>query len=135
VIENAFPGEFRVPRQRVKEARFYGIACRMVAAASTQQALFIQDGMPASFVADASALLEEFRRLMEPPTAAPASVPPGEAVAQAMRCITQVLRRLDGIYMLWFEPRPEMQEVWREIRLLEAGAPDSDPHPGLSPAA
>ena len=37
--------------------------------------------------------------------------------------------------MLWFENRPEMQEVWREVRLQESGERADEHNPGLDPAA
>jgi hypothetical protein len=127
---------FRLPNKKAGGATFLTWAVSLLGEAAQRQELFIRDGMPATFVADARALLDQYSRLLEAEERANHDLKTLHEINQLTAGTVRLVKRLDGINFLRFQEDPGMLEAWQEVRST-AHEPDdaADPGEGMNPAA
>lgn len=128
--------QFKLPRKNLGGVAFLARATALIDVASQHQDLFIRDGMPATFVTDAMALLARYSQLLESEEGSNHNLQTLHEINQLTAGMVRLLKRLDGINMLRFQEDPEMLQAWQAVRSASPAKTEPGcPEDGLDPAA
>jgi hypothetical protein len=116
-LDPATARRFRAPARDAAQGEFLGAARSVAALAEEQKAVFVRDGMPASFVADLTQALDDYEAAAtKGNNARQLHVGARAELGTLARQVMQLLRRLDGINRYRYRNDPHLYAQWQAAR-------------------
>jgi hypothetical protein len=116
-VNPELPKRIRLPDKRVNGTTFIAKARAMMEQATPYKDLFIQDGLPATFLEDLATALNEYESTISGQyLGAAMHVGAVAELPQLGKELMQLVRRFDGLNLLRFQKDPEKRGAWLAAR-------------------
>jgi len=131
---------FRLPLLNANGPKFLAAARAMLEQATVNKDLFIQDGMPATFLEDLTSILQEYEQANDSKQhGAALHIGAVAELPELCKELFQLVKRFDGLNLLRFQTDPEKRAAWlaaRDMSWPGLGETVSPPEvPDIKPAA
>jgi hypothetical protein len=135
IVNPELPRRFRLPFKGLSSEAFVAAARAMVEQARENQELFVQDGMPASFLNDLGSAITEYEQSVAGQhLGAALHIGAGAELKELVKELFQLVKRFDGLNLLRFQDSPEKRAAWLAARdMAWPGLADEFPLPAKQP--
>jgi hypothetical protein len=136
-VNPELPKRFRLPFKTANGQTFLAAARAMLEQATANKDLFIQDGMPATFLDDLAGVLAEYDQALNGQhQGAALHIGAVAELPELTKELFQLVKRFDGLNLLRFQDNPEKRAAWLAARdmswpglgeIIEPAAPTTPP--------